>query len=137
MTDVYMESIMGYTKQVVAYNRYTDNRIGLPAIDKNMRFNILVAFQNLLKLSIDESNKLNKYGCSYALNMRQSIQVLMFKLASNKYTIFSDYLRKLSDYYFQSEVNNNGDSFCRLSKDSIEFMNMLNKGHVPFLDDVL
>lgn len=126
MTDEYSGLISSYTKSM---KYQSDNYL--------RQFSRMIYFNSVMDLSLNKSSQLSEYGCSYAVNMRATIQILMFKISTTKYSIFSDLLRFLADYYFQSKKKNNGKPFYRLTIDCIEFMNMLDKEHVPFLDDVL
>ena len=127
MTDEYIKAVVDYTKSIQSTKPQP----------KSALFSHLVYLHLLIDLSFDEQNLLETNNNEYAKNMRTTLGVLKINISDSKYSFFKGLLDRIIGYYSQPNESSNGPYLCKLSKDTIEFMNMLHKDCVPFLDDVL
>jgi hypothetical protein len=127
MTDEYIKAVVDYTKSMQSTGFQP----------KSALFSHLIYLNTLLDLSFDEQNLLETNNDEYSKNMRTTLGVLKINISDSKYAFFKGLLDRIIGYYSQPNESSNGSHRCKLKKDTIEFLNMLHKDYVPFLDDVL
>jgi len=126
MTDGYTKAVTDYTKSLIYIKKSFKND-----------FNGLVYFNKLIDLTFDIHNPLTKNDTEYVGKMNTTLKILNGSIEDTKYNIFIDFIYRIINQYSESENKWDRIPNCKLSKDALEFMNMLHKHDVPFLDGVL
>jgi len=121
MTDGYIKTVTDYTKSLLIVRKSFKND-----------FNSLVYLNALTNLTFDINKPLTKNDTEYVHKMNSTLKSLNGSIEDTKYNIFNDFVYRVINQY--SKV---GGNHYKLSKDALEFMNMLYKQDVPFLDGVL
>lgn len=126
MTDEYIRAVIGYTKSMVYTKKsFADTFTGV------------VYFNKLIELTFDIHKPLTKNDAEYVSKMYDTLKTLNGSIQNTKYNIFIDFVYKVMYRYSQSEDKVGDSPNWKLSKDALEFMNMLHRQDVPFLDGVL
>jgi hypothetical protein len=140
MTEKYVTVVTDYAKSLIYDNKLIKND-----------FNKWVHLNSLVKLSFDVPDVLLKLqgtnisstnDPTYIRKAYNTVTALSHRIESTKYNIFIEFLNKLiqSTYDIETKVckaDVYNVHYSKFSKDSMEFMNMLHKNDVPFLDGVL
>ena len=136
MTPEFKELLIDYVKSV-SFKDTVGVSLNLnDSYSKNRDFIILTKSNTIMYTLFDRNGYgLKEYGCDYSIKMISNISKMLNDSNKKYVNMFNYILNKILDYYSQTVMTNSGNNLFKLSKDGLEFLNMINKDDIPFLDN--
>ena len=137
MTPEFKELLIDYVKSV-SFKDTLGTSLNLnDSYLKSRDFIILAKSNTIMHALFDRTGYgLKEYGCDYSIKMISNISKMLNDSNKKYVNMFNYILNKILDYYSQTVMTNSGNNLFKLSKDGLEFLNMINKDNIPFLDDI-
>ena len=135
MTDEFKELLIDYVKSLSFKDNFGISLNLNDSYSKSRDFIILAKSNTIMYALFDRTDYgLKEYGCGYSIKMISNISKMLNDSNKKYVNIFNYILNKILDYYSQTVMTNSGNNLFKLSKDGLEFLNMINKDDIPFLD---
>tara|TARA_R110001592_G_scaffold87117_5_gene257345 strand:- start:68827 stop:69273 length:447 start_codon:yes stop_codon:yes gene_type:complete len=147
MTDEFKELLIDYVESLSLKDKFGTSLNSNDSYLTNRDF-ILLTKSNTIMYALFKSKEvpnlsfgradygLKEYGCEYSIKMISNIRKMLNDSNKKYVNMFNYILNKILDYYSQTVMTNSGNNLFKLSKDGLEFLNMINNDNIPFLDDI-
>ncbi len=136
MTDEFKELLIDYVKLVSFRDTFGVSLNLNDSYSKSRDFIILAKSNTIMYALFDRGDYgLKEYSCDYSIKMISNISKMLNDSNKKYVNMFNYILTKILDYYSQTVMTNSGNNLFKLSKDGLEFLNMINKDDIPFLDN--
>jgi hypothetical protein len=137
MTDGFKELLIDYVKSISFKDKFGVSLNLNDSYLKSRDFIILTKSNTIMYALFDRNDfPLKEYGCDYSIQMISNVSKILNDDTKKYVKMFNYILNKVLDYYSQTVMTNSGNNLFKLSKDGLEFLNMINKDSIPFLDDI-